>query len=260
MYKNYAIFLQLISFKAIENKNLIINYRFKFFPKEKNTAYNQVRLNWYKNCNKLIILDKEIDLIDKIICKVINWTSEKKDLIEIEKNNFNLQYLSDKANFYHILFKKDKKNIDIKKHYEKKKEIWKIILKYDKNFVNWYLILANYYFDYKNNCKDTTKILKLLEKNYIWDENKIDNYFEKYKKCNIESEYSKTNKIINIFIKTKNNKQLNKILVKINRINKKNFSKKIQYFLEILEIEIKEKINSDKILKLSEEWRKDKIR
>jgi GTPase involved in cell partitioning and DNA repair len=67
---------------------------------------------------------------------------------------------------------------------EKKKEIWKEILKYDSNFVNAYLILINHY-DYKNDCSNFNKYFKKWKDNYKWVNSKMDALFnlKKFKNC-----------------------------------------------------------------------------
>lgn len=204
-YSDFSILPQLISWFNWDNKK-IIDYRIKYFPDEKNTAYNMVRKYWYKNikdCNKLTIKNINLDLVDKKICIILNNGFKIKDLEEMEKLKNNLQEISDLINYYsqvnkYVLTKdyfleKDinKKKIIIEKYEELKYrqfELWKIILKNDKNFINWYLPILTYY-NNKNDCKNYDKYYKLLEKNYIWDKTRKKFIFEyrKEDKCYLEN-------------------------------------------------------------------------
>ena len=159
---------QLISWFNWDKKK-IIDYRTKYFPDEKYTAYNMVRKFWYKNikdCEKLTIKNINLDLIEKKFCNLFKNKFKKVDLVEIDKLRNNLQNLSDKANYYSYVSKIKWYNNIMS---EKKKIIWEKILKIDKNFINGYIVLLNYY-NNKNYCDNYKKYYKLLEKNYIWDD------------------------------------------------------------------------------------------
>lgn len=182
-YNSFSLLTQLIAWINPDKKSTIIDYRSNFFPDEKNTAYNLVRKLWYNwiNCEDLTIKDENIDLIDKKFCKIINWKFEKKDIDDVEKLNNRLQNLSDKANYYTYVWRIDWYR-DIME--EKKKWIWKKILKYDPNFVNAYLILLSY-FDYKNDCYNFNNYFIKWKENYNWDNDKKINIFNKrkFKNC-----------------------------------------------------------------------------
>lgn len=183
-YESFSLLTQLISWTNPEKKREIISYRTKFYPDEKNTAYNKVRSLWYKwqDCDLMLIKNKNIDLVDQKFCKLLNWDFENQDIKDLENLNNNIQNLSDRANYFWNVLRIKWYNTLLN---EKKKQLWEEIIKYDKNFVNWYLILLGYY-NSMDNCKSFDKYSNLLKDSYIWDEeqkNKIFNF--KYSNCSI---------------------------------------------------------------------------
>ena len=185
-YSSFQVLTQLISWINPDKKSEIINLRTQYFPKESNSAWNIVKKNWYKqdDCEKLDIIDKNIDLIDKNFCKLLGWKFEYSDIKEVNDLNNNLQNLSDRMNYYWYIwiyypeYQEEMKN--------KNKILWETIIEKDKNFVNWYLWLLDYY-DYKNDCINFDKYSKLMFQNYIWDETRKNNLIEiKYNNCSIK--------------------------------------------------------------------------
>lgn len=182
-YSSFWLLTQLISWINPNKKSEIINLRSKYFPKESNSAWNIVRKNWYKqdDCEKLDIIDKNLDLIDKMFCKLLSWKFEFSDIKEVDDLNNNLQNLSDRINYYWYIWRYYP---DYQEEMQtKKKVLWKTIIEKDKNFINWYLWLLSYY-DYKNDCINFDKYSKLMFQNYIWDETRKNNLIErKYNNC-----------------------------------------------------------------------------
>lgn len=167
-YSSFWILTQLVSWINPKKKADIIDYRAKYFPNENNTAWNVVRKSWYnqKDCEKLDILDLNRDLIDKKFCKLLSWKFEPKDLEDVNKLNNNLQNLSDRINYYTYI---EQYLPEYKEKMENQnKDMWEIIIKNDKNFVNWYLALLHYY-DNKKDCEKFNEYSKQLWDNYIWD-------------------------------------------------------------------------------------------
>ena len=129
------------------------------------------------------------------MCIILNNDLNIKDLLEVEKLKNDLQGVSNIINYYSQINKYLAKNYLLEKDIEKKKiiiekyeelrykqfELWKIILKNDKSFINWYLSILTYY-NNKNDCKNYDKYYKLLEKNYIWDRTRKKFIFEYRKK------------------------------------------------------------------------------
>ena len=183
-YYDFSILPQLFLYIYKSDINKFLEKRFVYFPDEKYTAYNLVRLKWYYwlDCQKLTIKNINLDLIDKKFCKAVNWKFELSDLDDVEKLNNNLQNISDKANYYsNILYFIDD-NDTRNKLINKFEKLWKKIISSDKNFVNGYLILLKYY-DLKWDCKKFNSTILLFEKNFVWDENiknRLLKWFERY--------------------------------------------------------------------------------
>ncbi len=171
----------------MKKKQDIINLINKYYPNDKNTAFINVRYLWYKwiGCDKLTVENPTIDLIDKKFCKILNSEFEKQDIEDVKNTKEKtLQFLSDKANYYsNVAINIDGYRDEME---NEKKILWEKIIEHDKNFVNGYLILLNFY-DYKNDCDNFNKYYKLLEDNYIWDEDiKTRIFSRKYRNCSYE--------------------------------------------------------------------------
>lgn len=185
-YSSFWLLTQLVSWINPDKKTEIINLRTKYFSKESNSAWNIVRKNWYKqdDCEKLNIIDKNLDLIDKKFCKLLSWKFEFGDIKEVDNLNNNLQNLSDRTNYYWYIWRYYPDYQEEMK--TKNKILWEIIIEKDKNFINWYLWLLAYY-DYKNDCINFDKYSKLMFQNYIWDETRKNNLIEiTYNNCSIK--------------------------------------------------------------------------
>lgn len=185
-YSSFWLLTQLIAWINPDKKSEIINLRTKYFPKESNSAWNIVRKEWYQqeDCEKLDIIDKNLDLIDKKFCKLLSWKFEFSDIKEVDDLNSNLQNLSDRINYYWYISKyypnyQEEMQIKIK-------TLWETIIEKDKNFINWYLSLLTYY-DYKDDCVNFDKYSKIMFENYIWDEERKENLIKiKYNNCSIK--------------------------------------------------------------------------
>lgn len=166
-YKDYVSLIQLFSFINTEKRNEMIEFRITMNPGEKNTGYHMWKINghMWSDCNTYIIKNIHVDLIEEKICKLTNWYFEEGDILELKKLN-NLQDLSDRAIYYFLYSIKYWSN---KKIDEDMLALGKKIIELDKNFVNGYIILMDYY-NKKEDCINYNKYLDLLEENYIWDD------------------------------------------------------------------------------------------
>lgn len=167
-YSSFWVLIQLVSWIKPEKKSDIITLRNKYYPKEANSAYNIVRKYWYENqdCDELDIVDKNLDIIDRNTCKLLNWGMSIEDLDEINDLNNNLQNLSDKINYYSNIWRYYSEYQE--EMVTKIKSLGEIIIEKDKNFINGYLWLL-LYFDSKNDCANFDKYSLLMFENYIWD-------------------------------------------------------------------------------------------
>ncbi len=178
-YASFWIIPQLVSWINPEKKQEVIEYRIKYYPDEEQTAYNQVRIYWYEwiDCDKLKIKDPNIDLIDKNLCKILNWKFDLNDLKEVDKLSNNIQNLSDRSNYYsYVAIYHTEYTEDMM---DKKRIISETIINNDKNYINWYIWLLKYY-DYKNDCINFYKYNKLLFENFIWDDDSKNEIKNKY--------------------------------------------------------------------------------
>ncbi|NVP18168.1 hypothetical protein HUU51_05625 [Candidatus Gracilibacteria bacterium] len=185
-YSSFGLLTQLVSWINPNKKSEIINLRSKYFPKESNSAWNIVRKNGYKqdDCEKLDIIDENRDLIDKKFCKLLSGKFEPSDIKEVDNLNNNLQNLSDKINYYGYIgmyypdYEEEMK--------AKNKILGETIIEKDKNFINGYLGLLDYY-DYKNDCINFDKYSSLMFQNYVGDETRKNNLIErKNNNCSIK--------------------------------------------------------------------------
>lgn len=165
-YLLFVAFTQSSSFLDISSTSVLMEYRDKYFPEEKNTAFNKTRKHWYKGivCEDLIIKDVDTDLVPYNFCKLFNKQFEEQDLYDLQKLSQNIQNYSDMWNYISYIYSASWENRDI---LELKKQYGKIVIEWDKNFVNWYLLILDYY-SKTNNCESIEIYKQLLEDNYIW--------------------------------------------------------------------------------------------
>lgn len=184
-YYSFYSFYSNFSFNFKKEWNLLLKYRYEYFPDEKkswfilNTVYSFNNID----CSKLKIFDANIDLIKIKFCKLYNNKFDKSDLFDFKNLNNNLQNISNNINYIWAVARMWLYNLDY--IYKKQKEHWEQIIETDKNFINWYYALLSFY-DYKKDCKNYKKYLELMKKNYIWDEKRRPYVFWiKYKNCSI---------------------------------------------------------------------------
>lgn len=169
-YKWFSILRQFTEYQKEAWINNILEKRYLYHPDEQFTAYNQVRISGYYwlDCDTLTIKDRWIDLIDKSFCELLNSTEfDENSLDEIAELNSNLQNLSDTTNYYGAVLRRYPELTDELRG--KQKQLWEQIIATDKNFVNGYLWIINY-FNHKKDCNNFKKYFSLLDENFIWDD------------------------------------------------------------------------------------------